>query len=427
MKNKQIHIIGGGTISKIAPHLALSAPAYGNTASRLAELFNMESMAFKGTEKGHHMDVNLHLTKMAGGDAGETNEDIEKLIDGLIADPDTRVIIMNAALCDFYADLRFCGSWEQDGNLRIIDGTERLNSSKRHELELAPSSKIVDKIRKKRKDIFLVAFKTTCNASKREMFEKGLSMMKRASCNLVFVNDIGTRTNFIITPEESSYGVEMESRDDVLNELVQMTLLRSHLNFTRSTVVNAEPVSWIDKRVPSVLRQVVNYCIKKGAYKQGPTGATVGHFAVKLNDRTFLTSRRKVNFNKMAEVGLVLVETDGDDSVIAYGSKPSVGGQSQRIVFAEHAGCDSIVHFHCPLKAIYADDIPVVSQREYECGSHECGINTSRGLKKFGNIWAVMLDKHGPNLVFDSRSTTTQEVIDFMERNFDLDKKTTGI
>jgi hypothetical protein len=424
MRNKQIHIIGGGTIQKIAPHLALSAPAYGSTALRLSELFwNLNSNVFE-VENGHYMDVNLHLTKMAGGDAGETNRDIEDLVDKLIADPDTRVIIMNAALCDF--DLTITNAWDMDGkSVTTPDG--RLSSKHNYDAELTPSSKIINKIRKERKDIFLVGFKTTHNVSKQEMFGKGLSMMKRSSCNLVFVNDIGTRTNFIITPEEASYGLEMETRDDVLKELVQMTLLRSHLNFTRSTVINAEPVSWLDKRVPTVLRRVVNYCIKKGAYKEGPTGATVGHFAVKLDDRTFLTSRRKVNFNKMAEVGLVLVETDGDDSVIAYGSKPSVGGQSQRIVFAEHAGCDSIVHFHCPLKADYIDDIPVVSQREYECGSHECGINTSRGLKKFGNIWAVMLDKHGPNLVFDSKNTTEQEVIEFMENNFDLAKKTTGI
>jgi hypothetical protein len=258
------------------------------------------------------------------------------------------------------------------------------------------------------------------------MFQKGLALMKTASCNLVLVNDIGTHTNFIITPEESSYSLG-KSRDEVLKDLVEMSLLRSHLSFTRSTVVDAVPVPWEDPRVPSVLRGVVNHCIEQGAYKEGPTGATVGHFAVKLSDTEFLTSRRKVNFNRMGEVGLVRVKTDGPDSVIAYGSKPSVGGQSQRIVFQDHQGCDSIVHFHCPLLSNPKHPIPVVSQREYECGSHECGENTSRGLQKFGNIWAVMLDKHGPNLVFDSRSTTVEEVIEFIGNNFDLEKKTTGL
>jgi hypothetical protein len=212
-------------------------------------------------------------------------------------------------------------------------------------------------------------------------------------------------------------------------------MLRSQLTFTRSTVVSGEPVPWDSPLVPEVLRQVVDYCISQGAYKRGPTGATVGHFACKLGSTTFLTSRRKVDFNDMAKVGLVKIETDGPDSVIAYGSKPSVGGQSQRIVFEEHEGYDCIVHAHVPLKDRYEsyirhdgsyDDIPVISQREYECGSHQCGENTSDGLKEFPEygLKAVMLDKHGPNIVF-SKDTTPNAVIAFIARNFDLFRKTT--
>ena len=69
--------------------------------------------------------------------------------------------------------------------------------------------------------------------------------------------------------------------------------------------------------------------------------------------------------------------------------------------------------------------MPTVSQREYECGSHECGRNTSRGLKRFGNLLAVYLDAHGPNIVF-SKLIDPQEVIRFIEENFDLDEKTGG-
>ena len=66
-----------------------------------------------------------------------------------------------------------------------------------------------------------------------------------------------------------------------------------------------------------------------------------------------------------------------------------------------------------------------MSQREYECGSHECGQNTSRGLRRFGNLSAVYLQEHGPNVVFH-RSTDPQEVIKFIEDNFDLGGKTGG-
>jgi len=301
-------------------------------------------------------------------------------------------------------------------------------------MDLIPAEKVIRLIRAERKDVFLVGFKTTAGDSSDEQFYKGLKLMKEASCNLVLANDIQTRNNMIITPEEARYHETHEgkrrgeqlNRDSVLKNLVEMSLLRSHLTFTRSTVIDAEPIAWASNWVPDTLRLVVNHCIQQGAYKEGPTGATVGHFACRIGETTFLTSRRKENFNRMAEIGLVKVETDGPDSVIAYGSKPSVGGQSQRLVFGQHSEMDCIVHFHCPLLDNPADDIPVVSQRAYECGSHECGQNTADGLASFadGALKCVMLDKHGPNIVFNS-SMHPRTIIDFIERNFDLSKKTT--
>jgi hypothetical protein len=227
----------------------------------------------------------------------------------------------------------------------------------------------------------------------------------------------------IVTPEEAAYH-ETDNRQEVLKNLVEMTWYRSQLTFTQSTVVDGKPVQWNDERVPDSLRKVVNHCVNGNAYKVF-NGGTVGHFAVKISDTEFLTSIRKSNFNDLEKVGLVYVKTDGPDTVIAYGAKPSVGGQSQRIVFKDHEGMDAIVHFHCPLRENHPDDIPIISQRATECGSHQCGRNTSNGLKQFGNLKAVMLDQHGPNIVFN-RNIDPQEVINFIERNFDLSQKTGG-
>ena len=122
---------------------------------------------------------------------------------------------------------------------------------------------------------------------------------------------------------------------------------------------------------------------------------------------------------------MVRVTTNGDDSVIAYGTRPSVGGQSQRIIFDQYQDVDCIVHFHCPLKKDHRDDVNIMSQYEYECGSLECGTNTAKGLRKHGNLSAVMLDNHGPNIVFN-HNVSTEEVIDFIEANFDLSQHTSG-
>jgi hypothetical protein len=413
MTPKLVHIVGGGTVSHIRTHLALCAPAYGTVARRLAELCRAQSDT---------MDVISHYTRMADPTIRiETNDDLKRLVYELVDDLRTKIVFWAPAIVDF------------DGAIDNIPSdkyAERLSASNKEgdlAIRLTPAPKLVDMIRqgsegrKPRKDIFLVAFKTTWNATSEEQYRSGLDLLKRTSANLILANDSITRLNMVIVPEEAAYHVTND-RDEALKGLVEMAYLRSHLTFTRSTVIAGEPVPWDSPLVPQTLRDVVDYCIKRGAYKRF-RGVTAGHFAVKINDTTFLTSRRKTDFNDMKHVGLVKVQTDGPDSVIAFGSKPSVGGQSQRIVFAEHTDADCIVHFHCPIKQ--NSQVPTVSQREYECGSHQCGQNTSRGLRRFGNLSAVYLDQHGPNIVF-SKSVSPSEIITFIEANFDLEGKTGG-
>jgi hypothetical protein len=404
MDRKKIVVIGGGTVFHVRNHLALCAPAYGSTARRIAELTQ---------ELIPNMDTELHLTKMAGGKSLETNADVAQLIQKFTEDDTTRVIILNAALCDY------------EGQIGNTKGkyADRLQTKFNSQLtmELHASEKIIGDIRQKRKDIFLVGFKTTCRFDEDAQYVAGLNLCKTASCNLVLANDTGTRLNMVVTPEESRYHVTT-NRDEALRGLVEMIGHRTHLNFTRSTVVDGKPVPWDSELVPANLRRVVNYCIDQNAYKPF-NGVTAGHFACKLDDTTFLTSIRKTNFNDLSKNGLVKIVTDGPDTVIAYGARPSVGGQSQRIVFHDHPDVDCIVHFHCPIKP--DSKVPVVSQREFECGSHQCGNNTSKGLVKFGNLYAVYLDNHGPNIVFH-KSVDPAEVISFIEANFDLDQKTGG-
>ena len=410
---KNIHVIWGWTVSHVRTHLALTAPAYGNTARRIAEICE---------EDIPEMNTHLHLTKMANAWQGEleTNDDIAKLVDEIVQDTKTKIIFFNPAMVDFHG-----GIVTPMGRRHIESGkyAPRLKSreSACHSMILSDERKVIEEIRKVRKDIFLVGFKASSGLSPDEQYIAWLNLLKWSSANLVLANDVQTRHNMIISPEEARYH-EWEERDEILRQLVDMANLRSQLSFTRSTVVDWKNIPWNSSEVPENLREIVNYCIAKNAYKPF-RGSTVGHFAFKIDENTFGTSVRKSNFNNIQENGLVKIVTDGPDTVLAYGSRPSVGGQSQRIIFREHPELDCIVHFHCPIKEW--SQVPQVSQREYECGSHECGKNTSNGLGKFGNIQAVYLDNHGPNIVF-SKDTPAQEVIDFIDKNFNLSQKTGG-
>ncbi len=402
---KIVHILGGGTFSHVRNHLSLAMPAFGETA-RALELHCKER--FKD------MDVWLQLTKMADHKSFlVTNHNVAEYVAQIKEDFRTKVIFFNVGMCDYTGKI--------DGVLSHRFASRLKTSEGKKMMELTPTEKVLKTIRDGRKDIFLVAFKTTCGATLQEQYLAGLNLLKNNSCNLVLANDVRTRYNMIITPEEAKYHVTKD-RYEALHQLVDMTYHRCQLSFTHSTVVAGTPVPWDSELVYPSLRTIVNYCINNGAYKPF-NGATVGHFACKIGEKEFLTSIRKSNFNDLPKNGLVRVVTDKDDTVIAYGAKPSVGGQSQRIIFSQHNDYDCIVHFHCPLKE--GSLIPAVSQREYECGSHQCGQNTSNGLQRFGNLSAVMLDNHGPNIVFH-HSIDPQEVVDFINANFDLADKTGG-
>lgn len=437
---QQVHIIGGGTVFHIRPHLALSAPAYGKVVRNIEEALyqsDFDGIVHSYTTK---MAGNRHQvwTARSGRDDSEsknleTNADIADLLHELMIDPKPKVIFLPAALCDFSVP-RIDTS---HGGMSMDIGTayKRLHTSDGdHFMTLRPAEKIISRVRKFRKDIFLVGFKTTTGASSEEQFEAGLRLVKQASCNLVLANDLETKVNMVVTPEQAAHYVSTD-RQHTIRQLVGMTLERSKGHFTRSEVVPGKFVGWTGEVVPASLRTVVDHCIKRGAYRPF-MGKTVGHFAFKVGDGAFVTSRRGVDFNRLDEVGMVSVMVEGDDKVVAIGGKPSVGGQSQRIIFADHPDVDCIVHFHCPMKGdrhanLVRGDIPLRSQEPYECGSHECGKNTSDGLKVFDlyngslkyPVKAVMLEKHGPNIVFN-KNIDPQFVIDFIEKHWDLERQT---
>jgi hypothetical protein len=414
---KNVYILGGGTVNHVRNHLALCAPAFGGTARKLNELM-LDSLQFLENGEAADYKVLMNLTKMANHHSDMiTNDDVSKFVDYIIADKKAKIVFFNVALCDYTGKMENSAieSGKHAKRLRTAEGPQFM--------KITPAEKLISRIRKERKDIFLVAFKTTTGADEGEQYLAGLNLLKANSVNLVLANDTLNRRNMIIVPEESRYEVTTD-RDKVLQTLVDMTIARSRLHFTRSTVVPGDAVSWNSDSVPENLRTVVNHCISKGAYKPF-RGSTAGHFAVKLNDTQFLTSKRKVNYNNLDKVGMVLVESTGRDNVVAHGAKPSVGGMSQRIIFEQHKGYDCIVHFHCP--PLPEAKVSTRTQQWLECGSHECGANTSEGLKQVDEgIKVVNLDNHGPNIVF-RKDVPAERVIAFIERTFDLSAKTGGL
>src|SRR5262245_19492905 len=160
-KKKSVHIIGGGTVYHVRPHMAISAPAYGGTARALAKFCRAHS---------DKLAVKIHLTKMAAAGKGhlDTNEDVARLLGALADDLSTKIVIMPVALVDYEG--RVAG----DGEHGKYGTRLKTRQQKAPVMELTPAEKVIGRIRRQRKDVFLVGFKTTSGATADEMYVAGL-------------------------------------------------------------------------------------------------------------------------------------------------------------------------------------------------------------------------------------------------------------
>lgn len=191
-------------------HLALAAPAYGATARAIAELC-----------WGHGKLAHLTLTKMADPNSEyETNEDMARLAQEIISDANIKTLFWNPAICDFAGVIDDMRSGKHATRLKTREGVRLMH--------LTPADKVVGSFKAARPDIFMVAFKTTTEASPKEMYAAGRKLRDDSGAELVLVNDTTTRRNLIVGPPEPQgqmYRV-MDDRKQVLEALVSMTIFR---------------------------------------------------------------------------------------------------------------------------------------------------------------------------------------------------------
>ena len=192
-----IHIFGGGTVQHVRNHMALCAPAYGKTARKLfAEL---------GPEL-----AKLHLTTMADYTSPmETNEDVEKRLREVLADPATRGVVFNVALCDYAGQIGDIPSGKYAKRLSSREGEQAMR--------LAPTPKLLQMVKNLRPDVHLVGFKTTAGAEQLEQHRLSLRQIEETGANVVFANDTVTRHNLLVY----SCGLYSGERDSMMVELVR--------------------------------------------------------------------------------------------------------------------------------------------------------------------------------------------------------------
>lgn len=196
MKNKhKVFVFGGGTFNHVSCHLALAAPAFGGTAKKLHNMFTEQDM----------FESNLVLTKMADPNSTLiTNDDVQRRVDEMVKDLSVKVVVMNAAICDFEM------ASPDEG---------RLSSVKDYPMILKGiQGKIISSIRKVRPDIILVGFKTTKDELPTSQLAKAAASMAASGLDFVLANDVGTRNNILLSHELCVY---KGARDSLLGKLIE--------------------------------------------------------------------------------------------------------------------------------------------------------------------------------------------------------------
>lgn len=192
---KKCVIIGGGTFNHISCHLALAAPAFGQTARDMARWFPQIT---------EDMECILTLTKMADHTSAlVTNQDVMAYVASLLTDPLVKVIVLNAAICDF--------------EIENPSEETRLSSKQDYPVVMKGiTSKIIGGIKALRPDIVVCGFKTTHGATRREQEEKAVNSMLTNNLDFVVANDLGTRCNMLIT----DHCVVIDERYKLLNQML---------------------------------------------------------------------------------------------------------------------------------------------------------------------------------------------------------------
>jgi hypothetical protein len=138
----------------------------------------------------------------------ETNEDVAARLQEVLADPVTRAVVFNVALCDYEGKIGDIESGKYAQRLSSREGAQAMN--------LTPTPKLLQLVKANRPDVKLVGFKTSAGATPDTQFELALRQFEETGADVVFGNDTITRENLLVMRT----GLTRGSRESVLAKLV---------------------------------------------------------------------------------------------------------------------------------------------------------------------------------------------------------------
>ncbi len=198
---KNVLISLGGTFEEIDPIRGISNRSSGKMGLELAKEAFIRGANLTILAAHHSVSIPKAFNVIDAESSNLMNEKIDELI------PNFDIFIATAAVSDFTP---------------INKEDFKLSSSYNISLEFEPVAKIIKRIKKINKDIFLVGFKAEYNISEEKMINCAKTQMQEAGTDLVVANDVshkgcefGSETNEVILVSDEIKKVALNSKKEI--------------------------------------------------------------------------------------------------------------------------------------------------------------------------------------------------------------------
>ncbi|HXW12804.1 MAG TPA: bifunctional phosphopantothenoylcysteine decarboxylase/phosphopantothenate--cysteine ligase CoaBC [Nitrososphaeraceae archaeon] len=157
----------------------------------------------------------------------KTTEEMLKTVKDRILDEKQDVVFHTAAVADFSI---------AHSNKKVPNKLDTRNGTKT--IKLIPTPKIVDKIKKYDKNVFLVAFKAEYGISKELLIKRAIDKLYECKGNLIVANDVskkgcdfGSDTNevYVIDKEGNTIHIPLQPKKDIASELIEIVCRKLNL------------------------------------------------------------------------------------------------------------------------------------------------------------------------------------------------------
>ena len=215
LKGKKILVTAGATSEEIDPVRIITNKSSGKMGVYIAEQAFLRGADVTLIRGINSVEPQYHFNDIQINSVKELFDEIKKNIG------DMDIMIHAAAVSDFAINNKFNNKIKSNENLH---------------LELTPTTKIFERIKKIKSNILLVGFKAECNISDNVLVDRSYELLKSADADFVVANDVGkknrgfdTETNevFIVDKNKKVKHLELDDKrvigSKILNEILHLT------------------------------------------------------------------------------------------------------------------------------------------------------------------------------------------------------------